>query len=183
MKKYLLLILWFVLIVVSNSLQAQALAEWQLPQVEIPLVQDGKTVATLKVRFISKSATITHDNIEYALKLKRNLNVCVITNRHTNEVVATLTKLGTSLIEVKPTEGNPFFILRTGKMKAYQYSIAGIPFLTVEDDRVIAGKQQSDRLELLAQATLVFRLVYKQYVSEKNSNNNYFPIITSAGTF
>jgi len=182
MKNLLFFVFCIILSAISCSLRAQSWGEWRLPQVEIPLVQEDKTVATLKVRFISKSATISYENKEYALKLKHDLNVCEITNRLTKDVVVTMRKLGSSLIEVKPSDGKPFSIIRNGKMNESQYVIGGVTFLTVEDDKVIAGKQQPGTVELLAQATIVFRLVYQQYVSERNSNNNYYPIITTVST-
>ncbi len=180
MKKYVLIFSCIILSATSYSLLAQSAGEWQLPRVEIPLVQNDKTVASLKVRFISKSATINYEGEEYFLKLKKDKSVCMITNNQTHRPVATISKLGKKKIDVISTAGDSFVIDRTGKKKQPQYFKQGTSFLSINDDKVIVSKQQLDTLELLAQAAIVFRLVYMQYDSERSSNTVYYPIVTSA---
>jgi len=180
MKKYVLIFSGLILSATSYSLLAQPVSEWQLPRVEIPLVQNDKTVASLKIRFISKSATISYEGEEYFLKLKKDKSVCLITSSQTQRTVATISNLGRKKIDVTSAEGISFVIDRTGKKKQRQYFKDGVPFLSMIDDEVIVGKQQLDTLELLAQAALVFRLLYMQYEAEKSSNTVYYPIVTSA---
>jgi hypothetical protein len=104
----------------------------------------------------------------------------VITNSRSQREVATIFRLGRKTIEVAPAEGNSFMIDRTGKKKQRQFLKEGVPFLSFIDDKVIAGRQQPGTMELLAQAALVFRLVFTQYDSERSSSIVYYPIVTSA---
>lgn len=180
MKKYVLLAFSFILPATSYNLLAQPVGEWQLPRVEIPLIQNDKTVAALKVRFISRSATINYEGEEYFLKLKKDKSVCMITSIQTQRPIATISKLGRKKITVTSTQGNSFVIDRSGKKKQRQYFKEGAPFLLIDDDKVIVNKQQLDALELLTQAAIVFRLVYIQYDSERSSTTIYYPIVTSS---
>lgn len=180
MKKYQVIVSCLILSVTSYRLLAQPVGEWQLPRVEIPLVQNDKTVASLKVRFISKSATINFEGEEYFLKLKNDKSVCLITGSKAQRPVATISKLGRKKIEVTSTQGNSFIIDRTGKKKQREYFKEGSLFLSVIDDKVMVSKQQLDTLELLTQAAIVFRLVYVQHDSLRSSNTVYYPIVISA---
>lgn len=182
MKKHFLIIVGIVCYSASGNVLAQSVGQWQLPRVEIPLVEADRTIAVLKVRLISKSASIHYAGAEYYLKLKKDKSMCMITTGQTPRLVATIAKMGSKKIEVTSTEGNSFVLDRTGKKKQRQYFREGVPFLAVQDDQVMVNKANLEGLELLVQAAIVFRLVYVQYDAERSSNTVYYPIVTAAAT-
>lgn len=160
---------------------AQSTLAWHLPSVEIPLIQDGRMIASMKARFISKSATVSYNGLEYELTLKKDRSSCTVTILPTQQGVFTVRHMGRREIEVDESLGKSFIIQRTGKKKNQRYLKDGQPFLTVKNDHVIVEKNESEVNELLVQAVLIFRLTYKQYDSDRSSTVVYYPIASSAG--
>lgn len=174
-------LLWSSTFLNAQTTFAQSTLAWHLPSVEIPLIQDGQMIASMRARFISKSAIVSYNGMEYDLKLKKDRSSCTVTILPTQQEVLTVRHMGRREIEVDESLGKSFIIQRTGKKKNQRYLKDGQPFLTVENDQVIVEKNELDVNELLVQAVLIFRLTYNQYDSDRSSTVVYYPIASSAG--
>lgn len=165
-----------VLMAAMGAVQAQAKAEWKVPQIEIPLLKGNQLLATLKPRFVNKTATLSIQGEEYKLHLKNDASRCVITNIKTEAQVGFAKGLGRKGGVIEFESGKQLQWTRSGKKDDRVIVFQDGSTMRITTEEIVSTLSSEEREALMAQALVVFRHLYHEYDKERSANT-YTPTI------